>query len=176
MLSWHRLAGKDALHRPQAQCGFLIWCQCLQLQFGGRLLLDDGLGHRSGRFAGHRQLPGRQGRPLRGALHESKIALDELFRASHSDAAQRPQWHPRHFHHKAELQAAMDTCSGYDGRSARHVGVWGVEPELLEQPQRWTMTWMLTHQVTWLQAARAAAAAAVGLVGLVAYYQRGPAD
>lgn len=44
VLSWHRLAGEDALHGTKAQRGFLIRRQHLSLERWRRLPLHDGLG------------------------------------------------------------------------------------------------------------------------------------
>ena len=65
---------------------------------------------------------------------------------------------------QSNFQAVMGTCSG---GHAMHRNVWGAEPVLLELLLRWTMTWVLTHRLTWEQAAWPAAAAAVELVGPV---------
>lgn len=46
MLSWHRLAGEDALHRPHAQRSLLIGASGFSFSFGGAcfLMMDLGAG------------------------------------------------------------------------------------------------------------------------------------
>lgn len=86
VLSWHGLAGEDALHCAQAQRGFLIRRQRLQLHLGGRLPLDYGLRGRPGCPARGRSPLGWSS--LQAPMQSARCALPILCLAGGSGCGQ----------------------------------------------------------------------------------------